>query len=115
MYKKSIAFPARLLVLVLFLAVTLVPTFAKVEPVFAGGPVTGGAATNASVSPAATGDCGTFVRDVNYPDYSYVSKNTTITKTWLLHNCGTTNWQGYTVRKQYGIMGPGSFTLESVS
>src|SRR5262245_3970400 len=59
----------------------------------------------------AAGDCARFVSDINYPDGAAVPRNTTITKKWKLFNCGTTNWNGYSVRKLSGTLGPSSFTL----
>lgn len=67
----------------------------------------------AAQSTRVAGDCARFVADVNYPDGSIVPRNTVITKRWRLYNCGTTNWSGYSVRKQYGTLGPGYFTLGS--
>lgn len=67
----------------------------------------------AAQSTKAVGDCARFITDLNYPDGSVVPRNTTITKRWRLYNCGSTNWSGYSVRKQYGTLGPGYFTLGS--
>ena len=52
------------------------------------------------------GDCSSFVSDVNLPDYSTVTKGTTITKKWKIKNCGTTNWStSYKVVKESGSTG----------
>ncbi|NPC72069.1 hypothetical protein HPP05_20150 [Corallococcus exiguus] len=61
------------------------------------------------------GDCSDYVSDVNYLDYSNVTKGTTITKKWKIKNCGTTNWTtSYQVVKESGSAGfCTSFTLTS--
>ena len=75
-------------------------------------PLLSGSMPVVAQSAQVAGDCAVFSSDLNYPDGSIVAKNTWITKRWQLYNCGTTNWKGYSVRKQYGTLGPGYFTID---
>lgn len=43
------------------------------------------------------GDCMQFVSDDNIPDGSKLDQGSSQTKSWLIRNCGTTDWKGYSL------------------
>jgi murein DD-endopeptidase MepM/ murein hydrolase activator NlpD len=62
-------------------------------------------------------DCSAFVRDLTYGDGSAVSPGETISKGWLLSNCGSTTWGtsgGYRAVRISGSYGPTSFNIPTV-
>ena len=56
-------------------------------------------------------DCARFVGHLNYPDGSPVSPGQTISKGWLLENCGGTAWNPVQIRavRVLGSFGPPAF------
>jgi hypothetical protein len=63
---------------------------------------------------AAAHDCEAFVADVTIPDGTLVTAAQTVSKTWRLRNCGTSNWAGLTAVRTGGTYGPASFAVPTV-
>ena len=60
---------------------------------------------------AASHDCEAFVADLTIPDGTMVAAGQTVSKSWRLRNCGTTNWSGLTAVRTGGSFGPPSFSV----
>jgi len=59
-------------------------------------------------------DCAKFLEDENYPDGSVVPRGQTITKSWIVENCGDTVWRGYRAVRTAGGFGPDAFSIPEV-
>ena len=73
---------------------------------------TGKRSSQGSVEPVYTGDRSHFVRDVSYPDGSWVYVNEAFEKTWEIRNVGTVPWTGRFVSREGSSTGLGRLKSE---
>jgi hypothetical protein len=59
--------------------------------------------------------CETFVADTTIPDGTVLAAGSNVTKTWSLHNCGSTSWSGVQAVRVSGSAGPASFSVPALA
>jgi hypothetical protein len=64
---------------------------------------------------ASQAPCETFVADTTIPDGTVLAGGSNVTKTWSLHNCGSSSWSGVKAVRVSGSVGPASFSIPALA